>query len=215
MCNGTQKKETKPLILMVDDLPKNLQVLGSILREKDYRISAAVSGKQALEMLPGINPDLILLDIMMPDMDGFEVCRQIKKIPASKDIPIIFLTAKTEHEDILKGFSAGGIDYITKPFNAEELLARAGTHIQLKQARDREKELIAELQNALAKVKLLSGLLPMCSNCKMIRDDAGYWRQVEDYLSEHSEAQLSHSLCPNCVQELYPDLAEKILKRIQ
>lgn len=200
---------------MVDDLPKNLQVLGSILREKDYRISAAVSGKQALEMLPGINPDLILLDIMMPDMDGFEVCRQIKKIPASKDIPIIFLTAKTEHEDILKGFSAGGIDYITKPFNAEELLARAGTHIQLKQARDREKELIAELQNALAKVKLLSGLLPMCSNCKMIRDDAGYWRQVEDYLSEHSEAQLSHSLCPNCVQELYPDLAEKILKRIQ
>ncbi len=183
-------RKSRPLILIIDDVPKNLQVLGSILRNKDYKVAAATGGGQALDMLDKIRPDLILLDIMMPEMDGFEVCERIKARPETAGIPIIFLTAKTETEDIVRGFSVGAVDYVTKPFQAAELMARVRTHLQLKR---------------------LSGLLPICANCKKVRDDRGYWRQVEEYIAEHSDIRFSHSLCPGCVTELYPQLADEIL----
>ena len=215
MVENNGNKNAKTLILIVDDISRNIHVLGSMLKEKDYRISAATSGKQALEILEGLKPDIILLDIMMPEMDGFEVCQKIKANPEAKDIPVIFLTALTDMENILKGFAVGGIDYVTKPFHSEELLARVNTHLELKRARDREKELIASLQDALAKIKQLSGMLPICSHCKKIRDAKGDWQPLEDYLEEHSNTKLSHGLCPDCVRELYPQLADKILDKIQ
>ncbi|UCH98739.1 MAG: response regulator [Candidatus Aminicenantes bacterium] len=202
-----------PLVLIVDDVSQNLKILGDILRAKGYRIAVATNGKQALEVVKKILPDLILLDIMMPEMDGFAACKRLKESPRTKDIPIIFLTAKIETADIVKGLELGAVDYISKPFNSTELLARVNTHLELKKARDREKELIEKLKEALSKVKRLSGLLPICARCKNIRDDKGYWQNVEEYLSEHSEAQLSHSLCPDCVKELYPEMAEKILHK--
>ncbi len=125
------EQEYKPLVLIVDDVPKNLQVLGAILYEQGYEIAMADNGKLALSMIGEMTPDLILLDIMMPEMDGFEVCRVIKSDPGNFDIPVIFLTAKHESESIVKGFEAGAVDYITKPFNAPELLARVKTHIDL------------------------------------------------------------------------------------
>lgn len=196
----------------MDDVPKNLQVLGNILRKKDYNIAAATSGKQALDMVGNIQPDLILLDIMMPDLNGYEVCEKLKEAAATKDIPVIFLTAKTETEDIVKGFTVGAVDYLTKPFESAELLARANTHIALKRARDKERELIVQLKEALTRVKQLSGLIPICSRCKKIRDDEGYWQRVEEYLESHSEAQLTHSLCPECVIKLFPEMSEEILE---
>ncbi|MCP4153372.1 MAG: response regulator [bacterium] len=208
---GIKLPEPHPLILIVDDVPKNLQVLGAILRKEEYKIAPATSGVQALNMLKEIQPDLILLDVMMPDMDGFEVCAKLKESKATRELPIIFLTAKTETEDIVKGFSIGAMDYVTKPFNSAELLSRVHTHISLKRSRDRERDLIGKLREALTKVKLLSGLLPMCFHCKKIRDDKGYWQQVEEYIGEHSEAHFSHSLCPQCVRKLYPDMADRIL----
>jgi two-component system sensor histidine kinase/response regulator len=129
-------KENKPLILIVDDIPKNLQVLSSILNIEGYQISFASDGKQALSVVETTIPDLILLDIMMPEMDGYEVCKQLKENEKTKDIPVIFLTGKAESEDVVSGLKLGAVDYVTKPFNSAELLTRIRTHLELKISRD-------------------------------------------------------------------------------
>lgn len=136
----------KPLILMVDDVPKNLQVLGNILGADQYLITPAMSGEQALARVEQLMPDLILLDVMMPGIDGFETCRQIKANPKTKGIPIIFLTAKVETVDVVKGFKVGAVDYVTKPFQAEELLTRVETHISLRKKTLELKSLYTELK---------------------------------------------------------------------
>ncbi|MCP4213895.1 MAG: response regulator [bacterium] len=200
------------MILIVDDIPKNLQVLAGTLKGEYCQIAAATNGRRAMEMMEKIVPDLILLDVMMPEMDGFEVCKRLKEMPGRDVIPIIFLTARTETEDIVKGFRLGAADYITKPFNSEELLARVRMQLELKKSRDSEKHLIEELKEALTKVKQLTGMLPMCSSCKKIRDDDGYWQQVETYVREHSDVEFSHSLCPDCVRKIYPQMADELLK---
>jgi two-component system, sensor histidine kinase and response regulator len=123
-------------ILVVDDNQENLKVISSFLKEKSYRIALATDGESAFKVLESNNIDLVLLDVMMPGLDGFEVCRILKEKPETKDIPVIFLTARNETEDIVKGFQSGGVDYITKPFRKEELFARVNSHIQLKLVRD-------------------------------------------------------------------------------
>ena len=133
-------------------------------------------------------------------------------VESTKDIPIIFLTAKVEIDDIVRGFKIGAADYVAKPFNSAELLARVRTQLDLKKSRDSEKRLIAELQQALHDVKTLSGLLPICASCKKIRDDHGYWQQAEEYISDKSDAKFSHSLCPDCIKKLYPELVDKLDK---
>ncbi len=144
-------------ILLVDDIAKNLQLLGTILQEHGFQVAIAKSGLQALSIVENKPPDLILLDISMPEMDGYEVCRRLKENSDTKEIPIIFLTAKTEVEDIVKGFEAGGVDYITKPFNPKELLKRVITHLELKYSRESLKQLNGQLTNAnLDKDKFLS-----------------------------------------------------------
>src|SRR5664279_390226 len=122
-------------ILIVDDNNKNLQLTASLLKDEGYLISVAQNAKDALLQLNEILPDLILLDIMMPGMDGLELCRLIKKNDKLCDIPVIFLTAKSQTEDLAEGFKAGGVDYINKPFNREELLIRVQTHIELASSR--------------------------------------------------------------------------------
>lgn len=185
-------------VLVVDDQPANLKVLLDFLKNEDFQLYVADSGKRALSTLDNIQPDLILLDVMMPDMDGFETCRQIKSKECSTDIPVIFMTALDSVEDKLAGFEAGGVDYITKPFQQVEVLARVNTHIAL-----RRREL--ELQRALDEVKILQGFLPICAQCKSIRDDEGYWNQIDAYVSQHTYIQFSHGICPKCAEELYPE----------
>jgi signal transduction histidine kinase len=128
------RKDSK--ILIVDDMPENLQVLALTLNDEGYKVAFASSGKQALQIAKSKTPDLILLDVQMPDMNGYQTCEALKSDEQTKDIPIIFLTAKHELDDIVKGFNIGAIDYITKPFNQAELLARVSTHLQLKFYRD-------------------------------------------------------------------------------
>ncbi len=146
-----------PLILIVDDVPRNLQVLSNILNNEGYRISFASNGKQALKVVENVKPDLILLDIMMPEMTGFEVCEILKKDENSKNIPVIFLSGMSETEDVIKGLQVGAVDYLTKPFNALELVTRVNTHLSLKLATDkiiefnkRLEETSEELKNTLA-----------------------------------------------------------------
>ncbi|MCP5051157.1 MAG: response regulator [bacterium] len=146
-------------ILIVDDNPQNLKVLGNTLRENNYMPVVAQSGPQALIFARQGNPDLILLDIMMPDMDGYEVCQKLKKDKVTKDTPVIFLTAKTETEDLVRAFEVGGVDYITKPFNSIELLTRVKCQIDLKREIVESKMAREKLQQSekLELVGILSG----------------------------------------------------------
>ncbi len=137
-------------ILIVDDVSDNIQVAMSILKEKNYQFSFALHGEQALELIWGHDFDLILLDIMMPGIDGYEVCRRIKAKPDTQDIPVIFLTAKVDVDSIKEGFDVGAVDYITKPFHPEELIARVKTHLELYAAKRILKRYNLSLKNRLA-----------------------------------------------------------------
>jgi len=126
----------EPVLLIVDDNPTNLQVLGSILREYRVKIAVAQNGPAALTLAEKLMPDLILLDIMMPEMDGYQVCEKLKSDKKLADIPVVFLSARNETQDIVTGFNVGGVDYVTKPFNQDELIRRIQTHLELKFSRD-------------------------------------------------------------------------------
>ncbi len=171
-------------ILIVDDESKNIQLLGTLLNDNGYDVEFALNGKDAIEWLDNKPFDLVLLDIMMPEMDGYEVCKILKSDLSKMHIPVIFLTAKAETDDIIKGFDAGGSDYVTKPFKAPELLARVKQQVEM---------------------KILRGLIPICANCKDIRDDKGSWNQIEAYIQKHSSALFSHGMCPKCMDKLYGD----------
>lgn len=148
-------------ILVVEDAAANIQVLTAILKEKGYDISVASNGRQALKVLTRVRPDLILLDIMMPEMDGFETCIQIKQSPDWQDIPLIFLTAKTETSDIVRGFELGAVDYVAKPFHAHELLARVDTHLKMDRLRRENERLVrdeAELARHRSVAEMVAGV---------------------------------------------------------
>jgi len=196
--NG-EKMEKKSCILIVDDERQNIKLLTELLRN-NYKIMAAKNGEQALKAAQGNSvPDLILLDIMMPGIDGYEVCKRLKANEITKHIPVIFVTAVTETQDAARGFQAGAVDFIQKPLNPVMAKARVDLHIKLHKT-------MAELKEALFQVKKLSGLLPICMYCKKIRDDTGYWNQIEAYIDNHSEAQFSHSICNECFEKHYPDM---------
>ncbi|MEN8224355.1 MAG: response regulator [Bacteroidota bacterium] len=123
-------------ILIVDDIPSNIKLMVSILDEHGYSVSYAQSGPDAIELCKKVKFELVLLDVMMPGMDGFEVCEELRFIDNYDNVPVIFLTARTDQESILKGFETGGVDYVTKPFSEKELLVRIKTHLDLKKTRD-------------------------------------------------------------------------------
>ncbi len=148
-------------VLIVDDIAENIRVAANILRAKGYNVSYARDGQSALNRVAQISFDLILLDIMMPGMDGFEVCKKLKEDPASRDIPVIFLTAKTDTESVVEGFQCGGVDYVTKPFNAIELEMRVSTHIRLLHAYRRLHIANQEIRKERAKAdQLLRSIFP-------------------------------------------------------
>ena len=176
-------------ILIVDDEPINRQVLVNYLTGFGHRVSVAGEGRAALELLEEGSFDLVLLDIMMPRMSGYEVCRQIRQRWPFDQLPVLFLTAKSQIRDRLAGFAEGGNDYLIKPIARGELVARV----------DKELELLSIHRGLRDEVKELSGLLPICVSCKKVRDDGGYWHQIESYISKRSEAQFTHGVCPECV----------------
>jgi DNA-binding response OmpR family regulator len=175
------EKSEKAVVLAVDDAPTVLLVIERALRKRGFDVHCAHDGPQALEMLLDIQPDLILLDVMMPRMSGFSVCERLKRSEATSGIPIIFLTGKSSTEDIVRGFRVGGVDYITKPFHPEELIARVETHVQLHQLRS---------------------ILPICSYCGKIRNEEESWEPLESYVHRHAGTAFSHSICPHCYTEV-------------
>lgn len=205
-------------ILIVDDSTDHYALLRSILTKAGHhQILGAESAQAAFSMLnvDGIQSatdvDLILMDVLMPEIDGVQACRRIKQQTHLRDIPIIMVTAKNDLENLHEAFSAGAMDYINKPVKSVELLARVASAITLKKEMDcrklRESELRRtneELQQALREVKVLRGLIPICASCKKIRNDGGFWQQIEEYIGEHSEAEFSHGICQPCLKKLYP-----------
>jgi putative two-component system response regulator len=144
---------TKPKILIVDDTPTNIQLAANVLGSQKYDISFTYSGVEALEMIEAQQFDVILLDVMMPEMDGHECCRRIRKHPNYRYVPILFLTARTDEESVIMGFDAGGSDYVTKPFHARELIARVENLIKLKYFEDFQE---AKIMETLAEVEKLN-----------------------------------------------------------
>jgi len=158
LARASRSGAERPTVLAVDDTPANLSLLSQLLG-KHYRVQLAVSGAKALELAQRRAPDIIVLDVMMPDLDGYEVCRRLKADPRTRDVPVLFLTALNTPEDETRGFEAGGADFVSKPFTPATLLARVRTHLELKAwsdaLRDRNAWLQSELQERLEEVDQL------------------------------------------------------------
>lgn len=192
-------------VLVVDDSSYNLKLIEEMLTQAGYIARPVLDGKTALASIEKSLPDIILLDIMMPAMSGYEVCTRLKADHLTRHIPVIFLSALDETIDKVKAFECGGADYVTKPFQKMELLARIKTHLALSNLRREIEQRNAELQEALANIQTLRGLLPICAHCKKIRDHQGSWHPMEAYISTRSEVKFSHGICPECRQEFYQD----------
>ncbi|MBN1327224.1 MAG: response regulator [Candidatus Cloacimonetes bacterium] len=200
-------------ILVIDDSNINIRIVKRILEDNNHQVFSLTNGNDAFDVMIKEGIELVLMDVMMPDIDGFTLCKMFKQNQELKDIPVIFLTSRVDNESLVESFKIGGQDYITKPFRSGELIARINTQLELKKSRDEQARLIQELKSALNQVKQLSGLLPICSNCKKIRDDNGYWTQVEKYLKLHSTVDFSHSICPDCMKILYPKQYKKLKEK--
>jgi PleD family two-component response regulator len=193
-------------VLIVDDVPEDLTILRKMLEEQNYRVRPAINGTVALRAVSSSPPEIILLDILMPEMDGYEFCQRLKSDEKTKFIPVIFISALAELNEKVKAFSLGGVDYITKPFQDKEILTRVKTHLTIRRLQQHLEEKNNKLQKTLDEIKTLQGIIPICASCKNIRDDEGFWKQVEVYFTERSDAMFSHSVCPDCREKLYADI---------
>jgi sigma-B regulation protein RsbU (phosphoserine phosphatase) len=196
-------------ILIAEDDEVSKKMIQTILIRDGHGVVAVEDGLKALEAIQKDIPDMLITDWMMPDLDGLELCRRVRTLNLNSYVYIILLTALNEKERIIEGLDAGANDYITKPYDRTELLARVRAGERVIQLEKSLRQKNKELSEALAQVKQLKGLLPICMFCKKIRDDKNYWQQIEQYLVEHTEADFSHSICPECMVKNYPEYAKK------
>jgi DNA-binding response OmpR family regulator len=194
-------------ILIAEDDPASATLLAEFLKMEGHEVSIAPDGAEAWKQIEKARePQLILLDWQMPAMDGMEVVRRIQSLQDTPPAYVIMLTSRGNKEDIIAALETGAHDYLAKPFDPGELRARIGVGCRMIQLQVALAGKIAELRQAIEQVKTLRGIVPICSNCKKIRDDEGYWNQVDAYISKHSEAQFTHGICPDCIKKLYPGL---------
>lgn len=201
-------------LLIVDDAPENIIVLRKMLSDFNFEeVGSAGSGEDALALLNNRKTfnqfDIILMDISMPGIDGIEATRMIRDDEELRDIPVIMVTGYGSDEYLATAFSAGANDYLTRPVKKIEIYARVKAALRLKRAIDERKNTISELQDALNNIKTLSGLLPICASCKKIRDDSGYWNQVETYIMQHTDASFTHGYCPDCTEKFKEEYRKK------
>ena len=193
---------TSPPILVADDDPVSLRILEKALGKWGHTVLLAKNGTEAWQALTSPEaPRMAILDWMMPGMDGPTICRRARNIPSAQISYLILLTARTDSLDIVAGLDAGANDYVTKPFQPAELRARVDVGLRVLDLQSKLAVRIHDLEAALKQVKQLRGLLPICMYCKKIRNDGDYWQQVETYISDHTEAEFSHGICPECYEK--------------
>ncbi|MBI5847293.1 MAG: response regulator [Nitrospirae bacterium] len=198
-------------ILYVEDEPSTREEVLLFLQRRVREVFAAADGREGLELFRQYAPDLVITDIRMPVMDGLEMAKTIKAI--DREAKIIVTSAHSDTPYLLSAIETGIDAYVMKPVDTEKLLAAIQKCSEVIEYRKREllyqqeqRKSMEQLQAALSNVKLLSGFLPICAACKKIRDDKGYWQQIEAYIRDHSEAEFSHGICPDCAKKLYPDI---------
>ena len=193
--------------LVADDDRVTAEILSRTLKRWEFDVTVAGNGAAAWNHLRAATaPTLAILDWMMPELDGPEVCRRVRRELPLANMYLMLLTARESRGDLVAGLDAGADDYITKPFDAEELRARVQVGVRVLTLQKSLAERVDELQAALSNVKQLRGLLPICSYCKRIRGDDQYWQQLEGYIAEHSDAQFSHGICPTCYAAVSAEL---------
>ena len=194
-------------ILIAEDDPVSRRLLQAALLKWGYEVMVTNNGREAWEaMNVAAPPSLLILDWLMPEMDGVELCREVRLRPEWRSAYLILLTSLGSKEDVVKGLEAGADDYITKPFDHSELRARVQVGSRVVQLQTALADRVKELEAALASVKQLQGLLPICCYCKKIRDDHNYWHRVETYIAGHADVRFSHGICPDCSEKLKADL---------
>ena len=188
--------------LIADDDLTYRRMLKALLSKWGYDVLVTSDGDAAWQVLQAPDaPQIAILDWMMPGKDGVEICRQIRESSQSDPKYIILLTSKGGKEDVVSGLDAGADDYITKPFESEELRARVQVGERILKLQSELATRVKELQEALDQIETLEGILPICMYCKKIRNDQNYWQQVESYISQHSQAEFTHGLCPECFEK--------------
>jgi DNA-binding response OmpR family regulator len=206
-------------VLVTDDDPEVLLLTATVLRRAGYEVLEASTGSECLAIVRASGPDLVLLDVMLPDMSGVDVCQQIKTDQNLQRTFVILASGiRVSSDSQAEGLDCGADGYIVRPISNKELVARVQSMERIKRVEDallekerQQQKLILELQEALAEIKTLKGFIPICASCKKIRDDEGYWNQLEAYISKHTEAIFSHGLCPDCAEHCVAE-AQKILK---
>ncbi|MHB8988996.1 MAG: response regulator [Desulfobulbia bacterium] len=204
-------------ILLIEDDQADAFLIREMLRESSTGGSEA-TGDIAIQHVTRLDDgirlagegafDIIISDLGLPDSQGMDTVRKLAS--GVKYLPFVVLTGLADHELGLEAVNCGAQDYLVKgQVNGEMLVRSIRYAIERKRIENEKEQVIAELQEALAKVKLLSGFIPICASCKKIRDDTGYWQQVEAYIQKHSNAEFSHSICPDCSHKLYPELYPK------
>ncbi|MDQ7821799.1 MAG: response regulator transcription factor [Candidatus Eremiobacteraeota bacterium] len=189
-------------VLIAEDDFTSRRMLEAMLSRWDYEVISTVDGDEAWGHLSVDDPPrLAVLDWMMPGMDGVEICRRLRDHETPTPVYIVLLTTRGRKEDIVMGLDAGANDYITKPFDREELKARLKVGQRVVELQAALVHQVTELQAALAHVRTLQSILPICSYCKKIRDDKDYWHNVESYIADHTGSEFSHSICPGCYEK--------------
>jgi phosphoserine phosphatase RsbU/P len=206
----------KQHVLIVDDSDFELAVLQKMLSELDVELLCASSGEDALALLGDNEVALVLMDVHMQGISGMETASRMRQESALSQVPIIFITGtEISQEQIGEGYGVGAVDYLLKPVNPVWLRSKVRVFCELSRQRtviQDQLKLIRNshevLQQQLEEIKELRGFIPICANCKKVRNDGGYWENLEQYISDHSGAEFSHSVCPTCTDVLYPELAK-------
>jgi len=189
-------------ILIAEDDPVSCAMLETVLARLGHELVVTRDGDAALQQLEVMaSPCLAILDWTMPGRSGPEICREVRAWAKAESPYLILLTARAGTANVVGGFQSGADDYITKPFDPDELEARVNVGVRLVEMQAALQNNLRELQDALQQVKRLRGLLPICAWCKKVRDDRNYWQQVETFVSDHSEARFTHSICPECYEK--------------
>ena len=210
----TEERRSGLKILYVEDEDAAREQMARLLKRRAKELFVARNGQEGLALFKEHAPELVVTDIRMPVMDGLAMVREIRR--SSRDAKVIMTTAFTDFPYMAEAIDLGVDQYVVKPIDVEKLMAaidKCAENIEqrsnARQLQAEKEALLGELRAALEKVKLLSGYLPICASCKKIRDDSGYWQQIESYIRDHSEVEFSHGICPECAHKLYPEIFPK------